>query len=96
MDSTLGETPGSWFNGNLAGLNPSSHLLALTIFTSLFQPANPNATTYIASSIVVLFLGALLETGRRFFSWIYERFDLFREPIGFLLFFCLHVEGLMT
>ena len=85
LNSILGNV-GSWFNVNLAGSNPLSRLLVLSIFTSLIKPASPSTTSYIASGIIVLILGALLEIGRRFCGWIYERFKLFRELIWFCWF----------
>ncbi|KIM42018.1 hypothetical protein M413DRAFT_445204 [Hebeloma cylindrosporum] len=68
----------SWFN--LAGTNPFSRILGFTVLASFLNPTNRD-TSYIASGGWMLILGTLLEVGRRFCQWLYERFDIFQYSL---------------
>ncbi|KIM35523.1 hypothetical protein M413DRAFT_449721 [Hebeloma cylindrosporum] len=72
-------TGGSWFN--LAVANPLSRILDFTIISPFFNPTNAGNTSYIASGGWMLILGTLLEVGRRFCKWLYERFDIFQYSL---------------
>jgi len=77
-DSALGDVD-SWFNPT--GSNLLSRLLGFTMFASLFKAADPSTTSYIVSGVGLFVLGTLLEMGRRFFHWLYERFSVFQYSL---------------
>jgi chaperone BCS1 len=83
----------SWFN--LTGANPLSRILGFTILASFFNPTSPDTTSsYITSGAGLVILGTLLEVGRRFCQWLYERFNIFRETSLPLHLFSPNIDNL--
>jgi chaperone BCS1 len=58
-----------------------TRIMGFSFFASLLQQ------THLLDSGKLLLLGSLIETGRRLFQWVIERFR-FRESSTFVLLFC--------
>jgi len=68
-----------------------TRIMGFSMFASFLQ-----TDSYASSSFKLLVLGTLVEVGRRFCQWVYDRFNIFRESFDMQLGMRLTVHFLVS